>query len=162
MNRRGQSSETRSRTIGEFSVGGDSRTCTLSSDSVGQLRKKKFSSPKCHCGCYAIIFQSCTKLNPNRFFLDCPNYNTTQPHCKYFYWLDALVEENIEDVGCGRNGIFMARKLKELEQRIMEMDLELNLRVKNDVREVHDNKCLRAVIVGLFSILLVLAMKGLF
>ncbi|MED6126937.1 hypothetical protein PIB30_083268 [Stylosanthes scabra] len=75
MERRDQSSESKSRTLGDFSVGGDSRTCTLSGNSVGQPRKKKFSSPRCFCGSYAIIFQSCTKLNPDRFFLDCPNYN---------------------------------------------------------------------------------------
>ncbi|MED6137952.1 hypothetical protein PIB30_069820, partial [Stylosanthes scabra] len=69
MERRGQSSESKSRTLRDFSVAGDSRTCTLSGNSVGQPRKKKFSSPKCFCGSYAIIFQSCTKLNPDRFFL---------------------------------------------------------------------------------------------
>ncbi|MED6191881.1 hypothetical protein PIB30_004960 [Stylosanthes scabra] len=162
MSRRGQTSATRSRTLGEYNIGGDSRTCTLSADSVGQPRKMKFSSLRCDCGCYAIIFQSCTKLNPDRFFLGCPNYNTTQPHCNYFYWLDLLVEENIEEVGGGRNGIFMSRKLKALEHRVMELEMELNLRMKNDARVVNDNKSLRFVIVGSISILLVLAMKGLF
>ncbi|MED6140480.1 hypothetical protein PIB30_093644 [Stylosanthes scabra] len=110
MSRRGQSSETRSRTLGDYIVGRDSRTCTISSDSVGQPKKKKFASPKCHCRSYAIIFQSCTKLNPDRFFLG--------------------------------NDIFMARRLKEFEQKVMELDVELKIKVKNDIRGVQDNKCL--------------------
>ncbi|MED6135682.1 hypothetical protein PIB30_048961 [Stylosanthes scabra] len=122
MNRRGQTSETRSRTLGEYTVGGDSRMCSASSDSVGQPRKKKFSSPRCDCGSYAIIFQSCTKLNLDRFFLGCPNYNTSRLYCKYFYWLDRMVEENIEETGSGRNAIFMSRRLRELEQRVMELE----------------------------------------
>ncbi|MED6223571.1 hypothetical protein PIB30_075259 [Stylosanthes scabra] len=134
MDRKGHTSETRSRSLEEYSVGRDSRTCTVSSDSVGQPRKKKFSSPRCHYGSYAIIFQSCTKLNPDRFFLGFPNYNTSQQHCKYFYWLDMLVKENIEEAGSDRNDIFMARRLKELEQRVMEMDMELKFRGKNDAR----------------------------
>ncbi|MED6113319.1 hypothetical protein PIB30_069666 [Stylosanthes scabra] len=72
MDHRGHTSETRSRTLGEYSVGGNNRTCTVSNNSMGQPRKKKFSSPRCHCRSYAIIFQSCTKLNPDRFFLDKP------------------------------------------------------------------------------------------
>ncbi|MED6216572.1 hypothetical protein PIB30_008866 [Stylosanthes scabra] len=103
MSRRCQSSETRSRTLGDYIVGRDSRTCTVSSDSVGQLRKKKFSSPKCYCGSNAILFQSSTKLNPNRYFLWCPHYN-----------LDMLVEENTEEGGIGKNSIIMARRLKEI------------------------------------------------
>ncbi|MED6146718.1 hypothetical protein PIB30_037258 [Stylosanthes scabra] len=162
MSRRTQSSGTRSRTLGEYSIGGDSRTCTMSSDSVGQARKKKFSPPKCHCGSYAIIFQSCTKLNPDRFFLGCPHYNTPQPHCNYFYWLDTLVEENTECGGSGRNIIFMVTRMKELEQRVVELEIKLNMRNQNSPRVVQDNKCLRLVIVGLISILFVLAMKGMF
>ncbi|MED6184690.1 hypothetical protein PIB30_049887 [Stylosanthes scabra] len=66
MSCRGQSSDTRSRALGEYNVGGDSRTYTISSDNVGQPRKKKFSSPKCYYGSNAILFQSYTKLNPDR------------------------------------------------------------------------------------------------
>ncbi|MED6191510.1 hypothetical protein PIB30_000607 [Stylosanthes scabra] len=149
MSRRGETSVTRSRTIGEYSIG-------------GQPRKTKFSSPRCDCGLYAIIYQSCTKLNSDRFFLGCPNYNSTQPHCGYFKWLDLLVEENTEVVGGGRNGIFMSRKLKALEHRVMELEMELNMRMKNDGMGVNENMSLRFVIVGLISILLVLALKGLF
>ncbi|MED6146041.1 hypothetical protein PIB30_030834 [Stylosanthes scabra] len=160
MSRRSHSSETRSRTLGDYSVGGDSRTCNISNNSVGQPRKKKFASPRCWS--YAIIFQSCTKLNPERFFLGCPNYNTSQAHCKYFYWLDTLVEENIEEGSSSRNTIFMGNRLKELEKRIMELDMELKIKLKNDVRGIQDNKCFRFAIVGLISILLVLAIKGMF
>ncbi|MED6128085.1 hypothetical protein PIB30_094307 [Stylosanthes scabra] len=162
MSRRPHSSETRNRTLGDYSVGGDSRTCTVSTDSVGQPRKKKFASPRCYCGSYAIIFQSCTKLNPVRFFLGCPNYNTSQAHCKYFYWLDTLVEENIEEGSSGRNTIFMGNRLKELKKRVMELEMELKIKLKNDVRGIHDHKCLCFAIVGLISILLVLAIKGMF
>ncbi|MED6133993.1 hypothetical protein PIB30_033299 [Stylosanthes scabra] len=147
MSRRGQSSETRSRTIGEYSVGGDNRTYTLSSDSMGQPRKKKFSSRN------VIVVAMPSSSNHAQSLIRIDSSWTIQPHSKYFYWLDVLVEKNIEEVGCGKNGIFMARKMKELEQRVMELNLmelnlELNLRVKNDVRGVHDNKCLHAVIVG--------------
>ncbi|MED6220172.1 hypothetical protein PIB30_042241 [Stylosanthes scabra] len=162
MSRRTQPSDTRSRTLGDYSVGEDSRTCTVSSDGVGQPRKKKFVSPKCYCGSNAILFQSCTKLNPDKFFLGCPHYNTTQQHCKYFYWLDMLVEENTEGWSTGRKTIFMVRRLKELEQRVEELDMELNLKMHTDVRGVQDNKCLYMAIVGFMNIILVLALKGLF
>nr|MED6143234.1 hypothetical protein [Stylosanthes scabra] len=163
MSGRRHSPEARSRTLSDYSVGGDSRTCTFSSDSVGQSRKKKFVSPRCDCGSYAIIFQSCTKLNPDRFFLDCPNYNTSQVHCKYFYWLNALVEENIDIGSFSRNTIFKGNRLMELEKRVMELEMELNNKLRNDVRGIQDNKCLRFVIIGLISIvLLVLAIKGMF
>ncbi|MED6144234.1 hypothetical protein PIB30_013841 [Stylosanthes scabra] len=122
-----------------------SLTCTSSADSIGQPRKTKFSSPRCDCGLYAIIYQSCIKLNPDRFFLGCHNYN-----------------ENTKVVGGGRNGIFMSRKLKALEHRVIELEMELNLRMKNDGMGVNENRSLRFVIVGLISILLVLALKGLF
>ncbi|MED6149405.1 hypothetical protein PIB30_062109 [Stylosanthes scabra] len=139
MSRRPHSSETRSRTLGDYSIGGDSRTCTVSTDSVGQPRKKKFASPRCYCGSY-----------------------TSQAHCKYFYWLDTLVEENIEEESSGRNTIFMGNRLKELEKKVMELEMELKIKLKNDVRGIQDNKCLRFAIVGLISILLVLAIKGMF
>ncbi|MED6168662.1 hypothetical protein PIB30_013646 [Stylosanthes scabra] len=163
MNRRGQISETRSRTLGEFTVGGDSKTCSASSNSVGQPRKKKFSSPRCHCGSYAIIFQSCTKLNPDRFFLGCPNYNvmhmqTGRPQCRYFYWLDEMLEENIEEKGPGRNAIFMSRRLRELEQRVMELEFG----GEDGARGYQGNKCVCLAMMGLISILFVLAMKGIF
>ncbi|MED6223981.1 hypothetical protein PIB30_079423 [Stylosanthes scabra] len=160
MSRRGQSSDTRTRTLGDYSIGRDSRTCTVSSDSVGQPRKKKFVSPKCYCGSHAIIFQSCTKLNPDRFFLGCPHFNTSQPHCKFFYWLDMLVEENTEEAGTCRNNIFMVRRLRELEQRALELNMELNIQMRNDVKSVQDNKCLRMTMVGLIIILLVIALRG--
>ncbi|MED6121331.1 hypothetical protein PIB30_029214 [Stylosanthes scabra] len=162
MSRRPHSSETRSHTLEDYSVGGDSRTCTVSTDSVGQSRKKKFASPRCYCRSYAIIFQSCTKLNLYRLFLGCPNYNKSQAHCKYFYWLDTLVEENIEKGSSGKNTIFMRNRLKELEKRVMELEMELKIKLKNDVRGIQDNKCLRFAIVGLISILLMLAIKGMF
>ncbi|MED6189097.1 hypothetical protein PIB30_092427 [Stylosanthes scabra] len=162
MSCKGQSSDTRSRTLGEYSVSRDSRRCTLSSDSIGHPRKKKFSSPKYFCGSYAIIFQSFTKLNPDRFFIGCLHYNTPPPHRKYFYWLDMLVEENIEVGGSGRNNIFMVTKLKELEQKVVELDMELNLRMQNDPRTVQNNKCLCVVIGGLITILFVLEIKGMF
>ncbi|MED6168317.1 hypothetical protein PIB30_010650 [Stylosanthes scabra] len=172
MSRRPQASITRSRTLGDFSVGGDSRTWTSSTESVGQPRKKKFSSPKCDCGNYAILFQFCTKLNPDRFFLGCPNYNTNQQHCRYFKWLDELVEENTAGLGTGMNTIFMARRLKELEQKVEELkeleqrveglDMELNFKMETDVRSIQENKCLYVAIVGFISIIIVLAVKGLF
>ncbi|MED6211318.1 hypothetical protein PIB30_072561 [Stylosanthes scabra] len=162
MSRRPHSLETKSRILGDYSIGGDSRACTVSTDSVEQPRMKKFASPRCYCGSYAIIFQSCTKLNPDRFFLGCPNYNTSQAHCKYFYWLDTLVEENIEEGSSGRNTIFMKNRLKELEKRVMELEIELKIKLKNEVRRIQDNKCLRFAIVGLIIILLVLAIKGMF
>ncbi|MED6220850.1 hypothetical protein PIB30_048812, partial [Stylosanthes scabra] len=54
---------------------------------------------------------------------------TSQQHCKYFYWLDMLVEENTKGWGIGKNTIFMVRRLKELEQRVEELDMELNLKM---------------------------------
>ncbi|MED6204983.1 hypothetical protein PIB30_013749 [Stylosanthes scabra] len=148
----------RSCTLGEYTVGGDSRTCTASSDSVGQPRKKKFSSPRCDCGSYAIIFQSCTKINPDRFFLGCPNYNTSRSHCNYFHWLDMMVEENIEETSSGRNAIFMARRLRELEQRV----IELEFGGKDGARGYQGNKCICLTMMELISILFVLAIKGMF
>ncbi|MED6216335.1 hypothetical protein PIB30_006979 [Stylosanthes scabra] len=72
-------------------------------------------------------------------------------------WLRKIIEGD-----CDRNDIFMARRLKELELSVLELNMELNFRVKNDIRGVQDNKCLRVVIVGLISILLVLGIKCLF
>ncbi|MED6126595.1 hypothetical protein PIB30_079945 [Stylosanthes scabra] len=118
MSRRGQSSDTRTRTLGDYSIGGDSRTCTVSSDS------------------------------------------TSQPHYKFFYWLDMLVEENTEEAGTCRNNIFMVRRLRELEQRVLELNIELNIQMRNDVKSVEDNKCLRMAMVGFVIILLVIALRG--
>ncbi|MED6146601.1 hypothetical protein PIB30_035985 [Stylosanthes scabra] len=131
-------------------------------DSIGQPRTKKFVSPKCYCGSNGIIFQSCTKLNPDRFFLGCPYFNIriSQPHCKYFYWLDMLVEEKTEEGGTCKNNIFMVRRLRELEQRVLDLNMELNHKIQNDVRGIQDNKYLRIAIIGLISILLVLALRG--
>ncbi|MED6173953.1 hypothetical protein PIB30_064536 [Stylosanthes scabra] len=42
--------ESRSRILRDYCLGGDSRSYTLSTRNLGQRRKKKFSSPKCHCG----------------------------------------------------------------------------------------------------------------
>ncbi|MED6157154.1 hypothetical protein PIB30_020822 [Stylosanthes scabra] len=151
MSGRQHSSEARSRTLGDYSVGGDSRTCTFSSGSVGQPRKKKFASPRCDCGCYAIISQSCTKLNPDRFFLGCPKYNTSEAHCKYFKRLDELVEENIDIGSSSKNTIFKGNRLVELEKRVMELEMELNNKLRNDVRGIQDNKCLCFTVVGLIT-----------
>ncbi|MED6171261.1 hypothetical protein PIB30_039159 [Stylosanthes scabra] len=55
------------------SHGGESWGATIGSDgsSVGgtlKKMKKKFVAPICSCGDYAILFQSTTSTNPNRFF----------------------------------------------------------------------------------------------
>ncbi|MED6145456.1 hypothetical protein PIB30_025435 [Stylosanthes scabra] len=162
MSRRGQNSDTRSRTLGDYSVGGDSRTCTVSKDGVGQPRKKKFSSPTCDCRSHAIIYQSCTKLNPDRFFLGCPHFNTSRPHCSYFCWLDVMVEENIKEGGSFMNSVFKFRRLRELEERVLELNMELNMQMRNAAKrsqDTQDNKCLKMAMAGLIFIVLVLAFR---
>ncbi|MED6157892.1 hypothetical protein PIB30_027692 [Stylosanthes scabra] len=118
MSGRQHSSEAKSRTLGDYSVGGDSRTCTFPA--------------------------------------------TSEAHYKYFKWLDELVEENIDIGSSSRNTIFKGNRLVKLEKRVMELEMELNNKLKNDVRGIQDNKCLRFTVVGLISILLVLAVKGMF
>ncbi|MED6162826.1 hypothetical protein PIB30_074155 [Stylosanthes scabra] len=128
MSRRGQSSETRTAPLEnsalEVTVGHELSPVTAWGS---QIRRSFY-----HRNVTAVAMPSSS--NHAQSLIRIGSSWTTQPHYKYFYWLDALVEENIEDAGCDRNDIFMARKLKELQQRVMKMDLELNLRVKNDVR----------------------------
>ncbi|MED6198613.1 hypothetical protein PIB30_068047 [Stylosanthes scabra] len=57
-------------------------------------RKKKFAAPTCHCGIYAILFQSSTTGNANGYFLGVQTlrYLTTTPHYRYFACLDEYAD----------------------------------------------------------------------
>ncbi|MED6195377.1 hypothetical protein PIB30_037392 [Stylosanthes scabra] len=130
MTRKRQSLEIRIQTLGDYSIGEDKRWA---------VKENVFISK---CRSYAILFQSCIKLNLNRFFVGYPHYH-----------------ENMEGGISKNNIIFIVRKLKELEQKVLELDIELKFRMQNESRGSQDNKCLRAILVGLISILFVLAMK---
>ncbi|MED6145063.1 hypothetical protein PIB30_021568 [Stylosanthes scabra] len=65
---------------------------TTSSHRGASSKKKRFVAPNCHCGTNAILFESCTEMNPNMLFFGCPHFNKRkESHCRYFYWLDEYV-----------------------------------------------------------------------
>ncbi|MED6218819.1 hypothetical protein PIB30_030140 [Stylosanthes scabra] len=74
---------------------------------------------------------SCRGQTSDRFFLGCPHFNTSRPHCGYFCWLDVMVEENTEEGGSFRNNVFKFRRLRELEERVLELNMELNMQMRN-------------------------------
>ncbi|RYR06814.1 hypothetical protein Ahy_B05g074135 [Arachis hypogaea] len=45
-------------------------------------------APKCFCKKYTICYMSKTSTNPDRLFFGCPLLKVTQPHCKFFVWVD--------------------------------------------------------------------------
>ncbi|XLR63114.1 hypothetical protein S83_013786, partial [Arachis hypogaea] len=55
------------------------------------------------------------------------------PYCKYFKWLDVLVQENIDGDIIFKNAILMERRLKEVEHRMKELEMELNLKNQNEI-----------------------------
>ncbi|XLR59295.1 hypothetical protein S83_009967 [Arachis hypogaea] len=162
MSHEDHSSKTRSRNLYGYNAGEENKCCTFSSGRVRQPKKKKFMSLKCHCGSYAILFQSCTELNPDRFFLGCPNYNAPIPHCKYFKWLDVLVHENIDDDITSKNAILMERRLKEVEHRMKELEMELNLKNQNKIGSQGGRyyfRCFRLIILGIISIIIAVVFR---
>ncbi|MED6171897.1 hypothetical protein PIB30_045148 [Stylosanthes scabra] len=90
-------------------------------------------APKCHCGVYAIIYKSKTISNPNRLFFGCPFFKVSNPHCKYFLWLDKHTAklgvdvpsrsvDGAEDVDEHFSRIQMENKVSELERRVTAME----------------------------------------
>ncbi|RYR01946.1 hypothetical protein Ahy_B06g080805 [Arachis hypogaea] len=69
-----------------------------SNESIVGRRKKRWVSPKCYCGCDAILLMSANKNNPDRLFLHCPKFKTAEGRCSFFVWLDDYVSSFNEHV----------------------------------------------------------------
>ncbi|MED6184946.1 hypothetical protein PIB30_052379 [Stylosanthes scabra] len=90
-------------------------------------------APKCYYGVYAILYKSKTSSNSNRLFFDCPFFKVSNPHCKYFLWLDKHtvklgvdVPSRSVDVAEDANNHFsriqLEKKVTELERRVAAME----------------------------------------
>ncbi|MED6108848.1 hypothetical protein PIB30_028048 [Stylosanthes scabra] len=90
-------------------------------------------APKCHCGVYIILYKSKTISNPNRLFFGCPFFKVSNPHCKYFLWLDKHTAklgvdvpsrsvDVTEDVNDHFSRIQLENRVIELERRVAAME----------------------------------------
>nr|CCW28784.1 hypothetical protein ARAX_ADH079023-072J06-013 [Arachis duranensis] len=79
------------------------------------------------------------------------------PHCKYFKWLDVLVHENMDEDITSNNAILMERRLKEVEHRMKELEIELNLKNQNEIGSQGGRyyfRSFRLIILGIISIII--------
>ncbi|XP_057727780.1 uncharacterized protein LOC130947374 [Arachis stenosperma] len=121
--------ESSSRTVEESSEGGKNLCWSPilgSTGSMGEMAnqgQKRFVAPRCHCGTYAILFQSSTAGNPNRLFFGCSYFKTASPHCKYFAWLDEYIVSCSYKADGKENGV--VERLKTMEERLEALELKI-------------------------------------
>ncbi|XLR31903.1 hypothetical protein S83_059803 [Arachis hypogaea] len=149
-----------SRTVEESSEAGKNLCWSPTLGSIGSIRektnqgKKRFVAPRCHCGTYAILFQSSTAENSNRLFFCCSMFKTTTPHCKYFAWLDEYVESYSHKADVNQNG--MVESLKTMEERLEALEVMM---AKQEIEKTFggNTKCrtLTTFLIGIAATLII-------
>ncbi|RYR29404.1 hypothetical protein Ahy_B01g053773 [Arachis hypogaea] len=122
-------------------------------EGASRRMKKKFVSPVCNCGSYAILFESGTSKNPKRHFFGCCYFKKNRGHCKYFAWLDEYVasfciDEVLQDA--------VSDPTKKMEERIAEIEKKMD-EVKTD--EINSGALSRWKVFGLILLGIVIG-KG--
>ncbi|MED6201663.1 hypothetical protein PIB30_097206 [Stylosanthes scabra] len=113
--------------------GGESWSTTNSHEGAA-MKKKRFVAPICHCGTYAILFESSTQVNPIRLFFGCSYFKGKGFHCKYFAWLDEYVASCHSNDGSRALEVEDPMKIIEERMTLIEMKMgDLNKRKKNIV-----------------------------
>ncbi|MED6150529.1 hypothetical protein PIB30_073211 [Stylosanthes scabra] len=119
--------------------GGESWS-TGNSHGGAAMKKKRFVAPLCHCGTYAILFESSTQVNPNRLFFGCSHFKGKKSHCKYFAWLDEYVAPFHSNDGT-RSIVEMQDPMKMIEEKMVSMEKMMG-DLNKGKRDIVVNKCM--------------------
>ncbi|MED6190024.1 hypothetical protein PIB30_101691 [Stylosanthes scabra] len=112
-------------------VGGESWS-TTSSHRGASTKKKRFVAPICHCGTYAILFESSPQINPNRLFLG------KGSHCKYFAWLDEYLASGHSNEGS--RAPEEEDPMKNIEEKMISLE-KMMTDLSNRKRDIVMNHC---------------------